>query len=85
MLVDESKSPMSRNQIMEKLQKQGISTRPGTHAVHMLNYYSNKFSILPEDFPGAQIANNYSISIPLHNKMEKEDFDYIIYHLKNLV
>lgn len=84
MIVDETKSPMPRNQIMEKLQKQGISTRPGTHAVHMLNYYSMKFSIKPEDFPGAQIANNYSISIPLHNKMDKEDFDYIIYHLKLL-
>ena len=85
MIVDESKSPMSRNQIMEKLQIQGISTRPGTHAVHMLNYYSTKYFLNPEDFPGAQIANNYSISIPLHNKMEKEDFDYIIYHLKNLI
>ena len=85
MIVDESKSPMSRNKIMEKLQKEGISTRPGTHAVHMLNYYSKKYFLNPEDFPGAQIANNYSISIPLHNKMEKEDFDYIIYHLKNLV
>ena len=51
MIVDESKSPMSRNQIMEKLQKQGISTRPGTHAIHMLNYYSNKFSIKPDNFP----------------------------------
>ncbi len=85
MIVDESKSPMSRNQIMEKLQKEGISTRPGTHAVHMLNYYSIKYSLIPEDYPGAQIANNYSISIPLHNKMEKEDFDYIIYHLKNII
>jgi len=36
--VDESKAPCSRNEIMEKLQKQGISTRPGTHAVHMLSY-----------------------------------------------
>ena len=70
---------------MEKLQQEGISTRPGTHAIHMLNYYSEKYSIKPGDFPGAQIANNYSISIPLHNKMTKKDFDYIIYHLKNLM
>lgn len=85
MIVDEKKSPMSRNKIMEKLQQEGISTRPGTHAIHMLNYYSEKYSIKPGDFPGAQIANNYSISIPLHNKMTKKDFDYIIYHLKHLM
>ena len=44
-LIDESKSPFSRNRIMEKLQENGISTRPGTHAVHMLGYYSFKLKI----------------------------------------
>lgn len=84
MLVDERKSPISRNEIMEKLQSEGISTRPGTHAVHMLNYYSIKYKIKPEDYPGAEIANNTSISIPLHNKMVKEDFDYVIFKLKSI-
>ena len=67
-LVEERKSPCTRNEIMEKLQEKGISTRPGTHAVHMLGYYRNKYKILPKDFPGAQIANDKSISIPIHNK-----------------
>ena len=70
-LVDETKSPFSRNTIMELLQEKGISTRPGTHAIHMLGYYSRKNNFSPQDFPGAQIANDYSISIPLHNNMEK--------------
>jgi len=83
-LVDESKSPCSRNEIMEQLQQKGISTRPGTHAVHMLNFYADKYAISPEDYPGAQMANDQSISIPLHNKMVKEDFQYIVYCLKNI-
>ena len=83
-LVDESKSPCSRNEIMEQLQQKGISTRPGTHAVHMLNFYAEKYAISPEDYPGAQMANDQSISIPLHNKMVKEDFQYIVYCLKNI-
>lgn len=83
-LVDESKSPCSRNEIMEQLQQKGISTRPGTHAIHMLNFYANKYAISPEDYPGAQMANDQSISIPLHNKMVKEDFQYIVYCLKNI-
>lgn len=84
MLVDENKSPLPRNKIMEKLQSKGIATRPGTHAVHMLNFYSKKYQIIPSDYPVAEIANNTSISIPLHNKMVKEDFDYIIFILKNI-
>jgi dTDP-4-amino-4,6-dideoxygalactose transaminase len=81
--IDEKKSPMSRNNLMEYLQQKGISTRPGTHAVHMLGYYSKKFGIRPEDFPQAYAANEFSMSVPLHNKMVKEDYDYIINQIKS--
>src|SRR5688572_7415793 len=48
-MIDESKSPMKRNDIMEKLQQAGISTRPGTHAVHMLDFYKKKLDLRAED------------------------------------
>ena len=83
-LVDESKEPYSRNEIMEKLQQAGISTRPGTHAVHMLNFYAEKYNIKPEDFPGARIANDYSMAIPLHNRMVAEDYEYVVQIIKSL-
>lgn len=82
--VDEEKAPMSRNDIMEKLQEQGISTRPGTHAVHMLNIYKDKYGIQASDYPGAQAANDYSMAIPLHNRMSKEDFEYVVSVIKSL-
>lgn len=82
--VDESIAPCGRNDIMEKLQEQGISTRPGTHAVHMLNYYAQKYNIQPSDYPGAQAANDLSMAIPLHNRMVAEDFQYVVQVLKSL-
>ncbi len=82
--VDEKKSPASRNQIMELLQERGISTRPGTHAVHMLNYYKEKYHIQASDFPGAQAANDFSMAIPLHNRMSAEDFAFVVEVLKSL-
>jgi dTDP-4-amino-4,6-dideoxygalactose transaminase len=81
-LVDETKAPMPRNEIMEKLQENGISTRPGTHAVHMLNYYSQKYRLKPVDFPGARVANDFSMAIPLHNRMVKDDYKYVVDVLK---
>ena len=84
LLIDEENAPYSRNEIMERLQEAGISTRPGTHAVHMLGFYKEKYNIQPEDYPGAQIANDKSISIPLHNRMVKEDFEYIVHAIKNI-
>lgn len=80
--IDESKAPRKRNEIMEILQQRGIATRPGTHAVHMLGVYANKYGLKPEDFPGAFACDQYSMAIPLHNKMVKEDYDYVISELK---
>ena len=51
----------ARNIWMEAQQKVGISTRPATHAVHMLSYYKNKYDIRPTDFPNAYISNDCSM------------------------
>jgi dTDP-4-amino-4,6-dideoxygalactose transaminase len=82
--VDEKKSPVSRNEIMEKLQQMGVSTRPGTHAPHMLGFYANKYNIKPDDFSGAKDCNDFSMSIPLFNKMTKEDYEYVVYCLRSI-
>ncbi len=83
-LIDEVNAPMPRNEIMEKLQEAGISTRPGTHAVHMLNFYSQLYKINPDDFPGAKIANDRSMAIPLHNRMIPDDYNYVVEILKSI-
>lgn len=67
-----------RNEWMDKLQKAGISTRPATHAVHMLTFYRDKYHLKPEDFPNAYIANDCSISLPLFHGMKSDEQDYVI-------
>jgi dTDP-4-amino-4,6-dideoxygalactose transaminase len=82
--IDESKAPVSRNDMMEKLQQMGISTRPGTHAPHMLAYYAKKYGIRPGDFPGAKDCNDFSMSIPLFNKMTNDDYAYVVEALRSI-
>jgi len=82
--VDPDKAPLPRNDIMERLQAQGISTRPGTHAVHMLGYYRDRFGLRPEDFPGAHDCNDNTMAIPLHNRMTQEDYEYVIRNLREI-
>lgn len=77
MYVDPDKAPMPRNTIMEKLQAAGISTRPGTHAVHMLGYYAERYGIAADDFPGARDCDAHTMAIPLHNRMSEEDYRYV--------
>jgi len=63
---------------MEQLQAAGISTRPGTHAVHLLGYYRDRFGFSPDDFPAARDCDSNTMAIPLHNRMSVDDQDYII-------
>jgi dTDP-4-amino-4,6-dideoxygalactose transaminase len=67
-----------RNAWMEALQQEGVSTRPATHAVHMLSYYLRKYQLIPEQFPAAQAANECSISLPLFHGMQPEEQKHVI-------
>ncbi|OZA42193.1 MAG: aminotransferase DegT [Polynucleobacter sp. 17-46-58] len=70
-----------RNAWMDKLQNAGISTRPATHAVHMLAFYREKYKLQPQDFPNAYAANDCSISLPLFHGMTRAEQDYVIEHV----
>ena len=71
-----------RNEWMDDLQKSGISTRPATHAVHMLSFYKEKYNLRPTDFPNAHAADHCSISLPLFHGMTKEEQDFVIKTVK---
>ncbi len=75
--IDPERAPLPRNDLMEKLEARGIATRPGTHAVHMLGYYRDRFGIAESDFPGARDADRFSLAIPLHNRMSEADYAYV--------
>ncbi len=68
----------ARNLFMDYLNENGISTRPGTHSVHMLSFYSQKYLIQKEDYLNSFLADNCSIAFPLFPDMKLEEFNYII-------
>lgn len=76
--VDPDSAPLPRNEIMSRLQSRGIATRPGTHAVHMLGYYRERYGLKPGDFEGARACNDNTMAIPLHNRMTPEDFAHVV-------
>jgi dTDP-4-amino-4,6-dideoxygalactose transaminase len=80
--VDPARAPRPRNEIMEILQRQGIATRPGTHAVHMLGLYRDRLGLKPGDLPGARDCDLNTMAIPLHNRMTAEDYQAVVAALK---
>jgi len=67
-----------RNAFMAALESAGVATRPGTHAVHMLDYYRERYSLRPEDFPNAYIADRLSVTLPLYAQMTDEEQQYVV-------
>lgn len=82
--VDPDTAPLPRNEIMDRLQKQGVATRPGTHAVHMLGLYRERLGLQPDDYPGARDCDANTMAIPLHNRMEADDFAYVVEALRSI-
>ncbi|MEE9604275.1 MAG: DegT/DnrJ/EryC1/StrS family aminotransferase [Candidatus Scalindua sp.] len=66
-----------RNDFMEYLQQNGISTRVGTHAVHILDYYAKKYNHNPGDYVNSWIADRCTIAFPLFTSLTDKEFNYI--------
>lgn len=62
-----------RNKIMQGLADNKIQTRPGTHAVHRLGFYREKYGFKQSDFPNAALAEDTTITLPIFPKMRDSD------------
>jgi len=67
-----------RNILLQKLEDKGIATRQGTHAVHLLGYYKNRFGYIPEDFDNAYACDRLSITLPLYVGLTKAEQEQIV-------
>jgi len=82
--VDPATAPRPRNDIMAALAARGVATRPGTHAVHMLGYYRARFGLQAADFPVARDCDRCTMTLPLHNRMDEDDFRHVVACLRAL-
>jgi len=82
--VDEERSPLPRNLLMEKLQARGISTRPGTHAVHMTGVYRQAYDFNANQFPVAKDCDQSTLALPLFGGMSDDDYDFVVKELKSI-
>jgi len=67
-----------RNRIMDHLARHEIATRPGTHAVHRLGYYRNRYGYHPDAFPIASESEDTTITLPLFPAMSDADQDRVV-------
>jgi len=82
--VDESAAPAPRNEIMRGLLDRGVATRPSTHGVHMLAYDRRRYVLAVDDLPASRDCANYSMAIPLHNMMTRDDYEHVVACIRGL-
>jgi perosamine synthetase len=66
-----------RNQIMVALAGRQIQTRPGTHAVHRLAYYREKYGLREDRFPNSSLAEDTTITLPIFPGMTRSDQEVV--------
>lgn len=71
-----------RNAVMATLERAGIATRPGTHAVHLLGFYRSKYALDPAAYPNSLIADRLTIALPLYAGMTDEEQQFVVSTLK---
>jgi dTDP-4-amino-4,6-dideoxygalactose transaminase len=73
-----------RNRLMQRLAEEGVATRPGTHAPHLLGYYRDKYALAPGDCRQAWLADWLTISLPLFAGITPDEQAYVCDHLQRL-
>jgi dTDP-4-amino-4,6-dideoxygalactose transaminase len=69
---------------MMSLEARGVTVRQGTHAVHTLGFYKNKYRLNDSDFPNSFMADRLSITLPLFHDFSGDDAAYVKETLREL-
>lgn len=76
-------APISRNEVMARLEAGGIETRPVFYPVHLLPPYAD--SDCPSSFPVTEQISRSGFNLPTHADLTAEDVAYICEQLVNFV
>jgi dTDP-4-amino-4,6-dideoxygalactose transaminase len=68
---------VSRDVVMEKLQRAGVGCAVNYRAVHNLKFFREKYGYHPEDFPIANAIGDRTISLPLYPKLSEDAVEIV--------
>ena len=71
-----------RDQLMKALATEGIQTRPGTHAVHRLEWHQAHLEFDAGQLTQSGIAHDQTLALPIFPGLSEADQDHVIEALK---
>lgn len=84
-IVLNEKSSISRNEFIEKMSEQGVGTSVHYKPIHQLTYYKERYNLLKEDYPNAELTWSGNVSLPLYPYMTNEELQYIVDTVKKIL
>ena len=75
---------ITRNEIIEKLNKKGIGLAVHYKPIHLLSYYKKNYDLDAENYSNANKLFNTIISLPIYPSLSNFEVDYITKTIKEL-
>jgi dTDP-4-amino-4,6-dideoxygalactose transaminase len=82
LLLDLDRLELGRDQVVSALHAQRIGTGVHYQAVHLHQYYRERFGYTRGDFPNAEWISDRTLSLPLSPKLTDEDVEDVIAALR---
>jgi perosamine synthetase len=73
-----------RDQLMMGLEREGISTRPGTLAPPLTDLYRSRYGIASDRFPCSQLAESLSIALPIFAGLADHELERAVEAVRRL-
>ncbi len=81
-IVLNSRSPISRNRLIEELSDSGIGTSVHYKPLHRMSYYRDRYGLREDDFPNAERIWQGCLSLPIYPSLSDEELECICRELK---
>lgn len=74
-----------RNELMDKLNRIGIQTKPYLPVIHLQPFMRKMFGFKEGDFPTAEKISDETLALPLYIGLTKNDVEYIANKIKEVI
>ena len=84
-IIINDKSPIGRNQLIQKMSKAGIGTSVHYKPLHRMTYYKETYHLKSEDYPNTEKTWKGNVSLPIFPYMSHDELEYVCQTVKTIL
>jgi len=84
-LIDERKMDVSRDELINKLSKEGIETRPFFYPLHAMPPYKNYTKYMASKFKISSYLSSHGLSLPSGPRISDDELMYVVDRIKRII